>query len=124
MSENQNSFFVILQAIEKQNTLLEKLIFNQSPVNYLTTISTNRAYTWRVKNLIGSPKRYIKIRKFHLRKSTKNCISAVLNCRSKSEMKAKNKATMKEINQSKSPLHLGELQGEVTHEIQEKIFFE
>lgn len=31
---------------------------------------------------------------------------------------------MKEINQSKLPLHLGELQGEVTHEAQEKIVFD
>lgn len=30
---------------------------------------------------------------------------------------------MKEINQSKLPSHLGELQGEVTHEAQEKIVF-
>jgi hypothetical protein len=32
MNENQNPFFVILQAIEKQNTLIEKLIYNQQPV--------------------------------------------------------------------------------------------
>jgi hypothetical protein len=32
MSENQNPFFVILQAIEKQNTLLERVIYNQQPV--------------------------------------------------------------------------------------------
>lgn len=31
---------------------------------------------------------------------------------------------MKETNQSKLPLHLGELQGEVTHEVQEKIVFD
>jgi hypothetical protein len=31
---------------------------------------------------------------------------------------------MKEINQSNLPVHLGELQGEVTHEAQEKIFFD
>jgi hypothetical protein len=32
MNESQNPFFVILQAIEKQNTLIEKIIFNQQPV--------------------------------------------------------------------------------------------
>jgi hypothetical protein len=32
MNENQNPFFVILQAIEKLNTFIEKLIYNQLPV--------------------------------------------------------------------------------------------
>jgi hypothetical protein len=32
MNENQNPFFVLLQAIEKQNTLIERIIYNQQPV--------------------------------------------------------------------------------------------
>lgn len=32
MNENQNPFFVILQAIEKQNALIEKLIHNQKSI--------------------------------------------------------------------------------------------